>query len=119
MVHEGKKQFACSLCSSAFSTKQSLKIHIESVFMKGGNHLHVLFVLQHFLRNVISRHILKVFMKTRNHLPIQFVLQNFLEKTLKIHIGMVHEGKKPFACPVCSSAFSTKPTLKTHIENCS
>ena len=34
---------------------------------------------------------------------------------LKRHIEMVHEGKKPFECAVCSSEFSQKGDLKRHI----
>ena len=39
------------------------------------------------------------------------------KENIKKHIECIHEGKKPFSCPVCSSAFFRKRHLQKHIES--
>ena len=36
---------------------------------------------------------------------------------MKWHVAGVHEGKKPFQCPHCSSSFSEKGNWKGHIAS--
>ena len=38
MVHEQLRPFECDLCGNKFSTKQSLKMHVESVHEKKRNY---------------------------------------------------------------------------------
>ena len=48
---------------------------------------------------------------------------DFCSKTMKNRTNMmghrrVHTGEKPFACPVCYSAFAQKSNLKAHYFGC-
>ena len=36
---------------------------------------------------------------------------------IKRHISSVHEGLKPILCALCGARFSTKKTMKNHIES--
>ena len=62
--------------------KNNISRNTLKVFVKGKNHLPVLFVPQHFLKKYNSRFTLEWFMKERNNLPVLFVLQHFLQNNL-------------------------------------
>ena len=80
--------------------------------MKERSHLVVsfvvsLFVVFLFLLNHICRDIQTLNMKERNLLNVMFVVHSafFHKYRLKLHTASVHEGKKPFKCDICDTAY--------------
>ena len=89
-VHEVKKPHNCTLCGTAFGLKKGLKNHLG--FMHGDD------------------------ANRRPYLCSQCG-SNFKEKgELKSHIDEVHDGKKPHVCSICGRSFTRANRLKLHIS---
>ena len=90
MFHQFMKKnrpFGCSKCSSKFTRRRSLKIHIGSIHERK----------KPFACNICDS---------------KFSQKGFLTK----HSKTVHECKKPFGCNICDVKFRKRSTLTQHIE---
>ena len=54
-------------------------------------------------------------MKERNHSNVVFVIMNLHQNMDEGHIAIIHEGKTPFKCDICSTSFGYKFHLNKHI----
>ena len=88
-VHEEKKVI-CSTCGIACSSKETLRRHNKTV------------------HEGIKR-------TTVNKINVCPICGKNVKISMKIHIESVHEGKKPFKCSLCDSAFGFKYGLNMHI----
>ncbi|KAL7305583.1 hypothetical protein TKK_0002314 [Trichogramma kaykai] len=87
-INEGKQRIECEICFKKFSTKTTLKIHINSVHKD----------LKPYHCDVCDK--------------------SFTQKfNLRRHIDSVHNGRKPHNCDICGKSFAQKCVLKTHIHS--
>lgn len=78
------RSFQCYLCSKSYTTKQMLKLHINSIHM-----------------------LLRPF-------KCQICLRSFADKyTLTTH-ARIHSGERPYSCPFCSKTFVQHSALTKH-----
>mgnify|MGYP001250980655 CR=1 FL=1 len=89
-IHDGKKLFACEICSEkSFTRKADLKRHVQMV---------------HEGFKPYSCEICGKSFATR-------------KSDLRRHIETVHEGKRPYKCELCNKGFARKDNFKTHQAN--
>ena len=115
IVHEGKKEFKCDLCSKFYTTKSHLKthkldVHGDDVRKYKCKFCHKQFKSAGNLRQHESTHENNVHKcdscdKEFKSLP-----------SLKNHFRNVH-NRKPVSCDVCKKMFYHKVSLVLHIKN--
>ena len=87
-MHEGKRDFKCSLCEATFSTQRSLNRHVKVVHEKN-----------------------LPFKCSENDCDKSFGEQH----RLKNHVKEVHEGiRKTFLCNHCGKGLCSNQQLKRH-----
>ena len=119
---EAKKAFQCTICKTAFHAALELVEHIEvahkipSQKRKAGP---VTEIHEEKIRSVSSNAVNANFQtKSEPVLPACYICsKKFTRKdTLTQHVLQVHEGVKPFCCPVCKMDFAQKIHLIRHQE---
>ena len=119
---EAKKAFQCTICKTAFHAASELVKHVEvahkipSQKRKAGP---VTEVHEEKIRSVSSNAVNANFQsKSEPFLPSCHICsKKFTRKdTLTQHVLQVHEGIKPFCCPVCKMDFAQKIHLIRHQE---
>ncbi|XP_037033364.1 zinc finger protein 816-like [Bradysia coprophila] len=102
----------CHICSKVYSTKQSLKLHNQSVHM----HLRP-FKCELCQRSFADKYTLTT--HTRIHsgsrpYACPYCEKNFVQHSALTKHKRVHTKEKPFKCEICFKAFSDRSSLIPH-----
>lgn len=106
------RSFQCYMCSKSYTTKQMLKLHINSIHM----------LLRPFKCEICSRSFADKYTLTthaRIHSGARPYPCPYCSKTFRQHSALtkhkrVHTKEKPFQCEVCLKAFSDRSSLIPH-----
>ncbi|KAG8178230.1 hypothetical protein JTE90_025113 [Oedothorax gibbosus] len=102
-THNGSKPFVCGVCGKAFTQKANLKVHAITHLRRNGNE-------QNGFKHSNSRSSAKQRKLHRcTYCPYTTIYSSHMQNHL-----FVHEGLKPFVCPVCGKGFTQKGSLKFH-----
>ena len=114
MIISGVKKYKCTLCDDRFTSKGTLKQHIENKHQRkiykcsicSASYSHRGTLIEHMNSHT-----------KQNIFKCNFCSKEFLNgKYLKNHLKEVHTKLKPFKCDVCSLKFIRKDKLVMHIK---
>ncbi|XP_047428521.1 telomere zinc finger-associated protein [Mugil cephalus] len=120
LVHEVRdctrvQTYACPTCSSTFTTKEELRMHVVS---HTGDMPHKCSTCpeQFMYKKNLTIHMMKVHGYPKPHACPQCP-KTFLTRTeLRVHEAAKHRGEKPFVCEECGHRASSRNGLQMHIK---